>query len=305
LRPAESLALVLLSLIWGSSFLFTKVVVAEVPPFTLVAGRLLVPAVLLFGLLRVSGYRLAAGRTVWAAMIFMGVANNVIPFSLITWAQQHIDSSLAAILVSTLPLFTAIIAHFWIGEPLTRARTLGVLVGFAGAVTIVGADLRNLASADTLGELAVLAGSLGYAVSTTFARGFLRGQPPQFLAFGQMAMAAVFATPLALAVDQPLHLELGAKVALAWVALGVVNTGLAYLIFFWLVQRVTVVQISLVSYLIPVTATFLGWVVLGERLGASALAGFALVILGVLIVNRAGLRAVSDSRVVSEPTTRA
>jgi drug/metabolite transporter (DMT)-like permease len=277
--------LVVLGCIWGNSFLFTKVTVEEVPPLTLVEGRLLLAGAVLLLMMRGLGLSLSLTPRLWAAITFMGVVNNVIPFALITWGQQHIDSSLAAILNATMPLFTVVIAPLWIKEPLTGERAAGVLIGFAGVFVLLGADLGAIAESSTLGQLAVIGASLGYATGTVFARRYLQERPPVVFAAGQMVVASALLLPVALAADRPFDLHTSAKAALAWTALGVVSSGLAYIIYFWLIQRIAAMQLSLVAYVIPMVAVFTGWLVLDERLGASSFGGLLLIVLGVFIVN--------------------
>jgi len=277
--------LVILSCIWGNSFLFTKVTVEEVPPLTLVEGRLLLAGAVLLLLMRGLGLSLSLTPRLWAAITFMGLVNNVIPFALITWGQQHIDSSLAAILNGTMPLFTVAIAPLWIKEPLTGERAAGVLIGFAGVFVLLGPDLGAIAESSTLGQLAVIGASLCYATGAVFARRYLQERQPVVFATSQMVVASALLLPVALAVDTPFDLRVSAKAALAWTALGVLSSGLAYIIFFWLIQRIAAMQLSLVAYLIPLVAVFMGWLVLDERLGANSFSGLALIVLGVFIVN--------------------
>ena len=275
--------LVLLSFVWGNSFLFTKVVVEEVPPFTLVEGRFLLSTAVLLLLMRVLGLSLSLSRGLWAAVAFMGLVNNAIPFVLLTWGQEHIDSSLAAILQSTVPLFTVVFAPLWIKERLTLERAVGMLIGFAGVFVLIGADLGAVGQSSTLGQLAVVVASAGYAAGTVFARRYLQDRPPVVFAAGQMTVASALLLPLALAVDRHFDLHPSTKVALAWIALGVVSSGLGYVAFFWLVQRLEALQVSLVAYLIPMVAVVMGWLVLDERLGANSFGGLALIVLGVFV----------------------
>ncbi|MDH5200675.1 MAG: EamA family transporter [Candidatus Bathyarchaeota archaeon] len=285
MRLPPLLMLVILSCIWGNSFLFTKVTVEEVPPLTLVEGRLLLAGAVLLLLMRGLGLSLSLTPRLWAAITFMGLVNNVIPFALITWGQQHIDSSLAAILNGTMPLFTVAIAPLWIKEPLTGERAAGVLIGFAGVFVLLGPDLGAIAESSTLGQLAVIGASLCYATGAVFARRYLQERQPVVFATSQMVVASALLLPVALAVDTPFDLRVSAKAALAWTALGVLSSGLAYIIFFWLIQRIAAMQLSLVAYLIPLVAVFMGWLVLDERLGANSFSGLALIVLGVFIVN--------------------
>lgn len=288
MRPSHLAVLILLSVIWGSAFMLVKVSLEEVPPLTLVAGRLAGGALFLVVAILVTGRSLIQSRQAWAAFALLGVVTNVFPFTMLAWGQQHIDSSLAAILVATMPLSTVIFAHYLIRERLTIDRAVGVLVGFAGVFVLIGGDLRDLADSSTLGQLAVIGGVVGYGIGTVLARRFLQDADPVVVAAGQMLVGAAIMAPVALAVDQPFDLAISVKVGLAWVTLGVVSSAIAYLFFYWLLRRVTATQASMVSYLIPITAVILGALVLDERLAATSFAGLALIIAGVWVVNGGG-----------------
>ena len=285
MRLQDIASLFALSLIWGSAFMLVKVALDDLEPLTLVAGRLFGAAVFLVLVLLVTRRSLPRPGRVWYPFIVLGLLNNVYPFTLLTWGQQHIDSSLAAILVSSMALWTAVLAHFWIDERLTLDRSLGLIIGFAGVIVLIGADLRDITDSSTLGQLAIVAGVLGYAFGTVYVRGFLTERDAVVTATGQTIVAATVMAPLALAVDAPFDIDLSTKTALAWLTLGVVSSGIAYLIYFRLIRNVTATQAALVGYLIPVTAVFLGAFVLDERLGVNSFAGLALIILGVWVVS--------------------
>jgi drug/metabolite transporter (DMT)-like permease len=284
-RPLHLAALVTLSVIWGSAFMLVKVVLEEVPPLTLVAGRLAGAVLFLTAVVALTRHAFPRTRQAWKAFLILGVGNNVWPFTLLTWGQQHIDSSLAATLTASMTLSTAVLAHVWIKERLTPDRALGLLVGFAGVFVLIGADLRDITSSSTLGQLAVIGGVQGYAFGTVFARRYLQDADSAATAAGQTLVGGLLMLPVALGADRPFDLHLGARHAIAWATLGVLASGAAYLLFFWLIRHVTATQASTVSYLIPITAVFLGALVLDERLGANSFAGLALVILGVWLVN--------------------
>lgn len=288
MKPADATLLLVLGLIWGSAFAMNDVVVEEVGPFTIVAGRLLLAAILLAGgaLLFRAG---APPRSAWGVLLVLAVLNNVVPFTLITWAQEHITSSLAATLNATMPLMTFVVAAAAGTERPTPDRALGVAIGFAGAIVLIGPDLTDITSSNALGDLAVLGGSAGYAVSTVIAREKLHGDPTA-LASGQMFFGALIAVPLALAVDGPPDLAISMEASLSWIALGALSSGIAYVIFFALVQRITATSISLVSYLIPIVATVVGWAVLDEDIGVNLFVGLALIIAGMVLVNGAARR---------------
>ena len=285
MRPHQLLMLVVLSIIWGSAFTLVEVVLEDVPPLTLVAGRLTGAFLFLGSAFLISGRSFPRDMASWRAFVFLGVVNNCFPFILLTWGQDRIDSSLAAILVASMPLSTVLLAHFWISERLTIDRALGVLVGLAGVFVLVGADLRDITGSGTLGQLAVVGGAVGYSTGTVYARRHLRNADIIVTAAGQTLVAATIMIPLALVVDTPFGLSVSPKTALAWAALGVFPSGIAYLIFFRLVRQVSATQASMVTYLIPVTAILLGVFVLDESVSSGSFGGLALIILGIWVVN--------------------
>lgn len=287
MRLKEWGAFVLLGLIWGSSFLWIKIAVAETGPFMLVTFRLLFG---LAGLLAVMALRRQAwprDRRALLAFLFMGFINTALPFTLITWGETLIDSSLASILNGTVPLFTIILAHFWLrDEKITLPRLAGLFVGFLGMVVLVSRDLGPEALRGSVwGQIAVIAASISYATAITFSRKHLRGQPPVLqatmvllFASGMMAVA----TPL---VEQPLNLpETGVGwFAIAW--LGLLGSCAAYLLFFYLINAWGPTRASLVTYIFPVIGLLLGIIFLKEPADWRLLAGSALIVGGIVVVN--------------------
>jgi drug/metabolite transporter (DMT)-like permease len=288
-KPGELLMLLLLGLIWGSSFLFIKLGVAEVPPLLLAEIRVTSATLLLLAVLRWRGQGLPRDRRFWAQLALVGLINNVLPFTLIPWGEQHIASGLASILNATMPLFTVLLAHFWsINERLNLSRVTGVAVGFVGVLVLIGADLADLTRASTQGELAVIAAAVCYAIATIYARRHLHGHPPMLLATGQLSMAALWLLPLVAIGVRPLP-PMPSPIALGSIlTLGLLGSGIAYLIYYWLIARITATQLSLVTYLLPITAVFWGAALLGERVGAQTFAGMALILAGIMLVNGAG-----------------
>lgn len=288
MRPQHLAVLLVLSVIWGSAFMLVKVILEDVPSLTLVAGRVGVAAACLVVVIAATGRTFRNAGVAWRDYLVMGLANTAGPFVLLTWGQERVDSSLAAILVASLPLFTVVLAHYWVDERLTIDGLVGVLVGFAGVFLLIGGDLRDLTGSSTLGELAVIAASFGYAVGTVYSRRYLREADPPVIAAGQMLVATAVIAPLALAIDRPFDLALSLKVALAWATLGLLASAVAYLLFYWLIQRITATQASMVSYLIPIWAVLLGSLVLDEELASTSIGGLALIIAGVWVVNGGG-----------------
>jgi len=277
--------LLMLGMLWGSSYLFIKVTVAEVPPLTLVAGRLSLSAVMLWLLLRVLGRSMPRSRSLWGTYAVMGFFSGTLPYVLISWGEQYIPSSLAALLQATMPIFTVILAYFLADdERMTWRRALGVAIGFAGVGILMLPDLRQGLQANLLGQLAVVASSLSYAWAAIFARKRLHGQSPLASTTGQVTAGALFTLPLSLLIDQPFHLSPSLPAVAGWLGLIILGTVVAYIIYYELLERTSATFVSTVTYIIPINGFILGWLVLSEPLTSSLLGSSALILLGVLLV---------------------
>jgi len=278
-------ALVALGSVWGASFLFIKVVVDETAPIELATGRIFFGAVALAPIVWLRGLRLSGRPWVLRDLLVVAIFSTAVPFPLISWAELHIDTGIASVLNSTMPLWTAIFASiFLVDEHLTPLTVAGLLVGFGGVAVLSGGDLTNLQQASLLGHLAVVGAAACYGVGAVFARARLQAEDRVTLAAMQLIMVALLLAPLSLAVDGAPALHLSTKAWLAWLTLGVVNTGLANVVYYWLIQRVGSVRSSLVTYIIPTVGLLLGATVLGEDLGLNALLGTALIVVGVATV---------------------
>jgi drug/metabolite transporter (DMT)-like permease len=277
----------LLGLIWGSSFLFIKIGVETLPPFTLVTLRLLFGAVFLAAVIVAAREPLPRDRTVYRHLAILGVLSIFIPFTLITWGEQHIDSGLAAILNATTPLFTIVVASLALhDEPITVNRVLGLLVGFTGVVVIVSRGLGGAADGSSIyGELAVALASLSYGFGAVYARRNVHGIRPMTIGLGQVASGLLITAPLAILVDQPFGLSLEPDAIFAVVWLGVLGSGVAYLIFYRILAHWGATRASLVTYLLPIVGVALGVAVRDEPIDARIIGGTVLVIGGVALVN--------------------
>jgi drug/metabolite transporter (DMT)-like permease len=288
----------ILSLIWGSSFLFIRIGVEHVPPFQLVFVRTAIAAIGLNIVVLLRGRRLPTDRRRIADLLFLGIVNTVFPFALITWGETHIESGLASVLQGTAALFTMVIAHFaFADERITPRKIAGLLIGFLGVVVLAGrsASVEHAGGDPTLyllGQLAIVTASLCYAIGGTFSRKTIQNRlEPIVVAAGAMTVAAVatgvitFATPY-LGGPPPvdlLQLEPGALGAI--LTLGLVNTFIAYIIFYSLVAALGAARTSMITYVIPVVGLVLGAVFLGERLDARLILGAAMIVGSILIVN--------------------
>ena len=274
-----------LAMLWGSSYLFIKIVVSEVPAFTLVAGRLTLATVIMWGILRFSGLSMPRSRRIWEGYAVLGFFNVALPFSLISWGEQYIPSGLAALLQATTPIFAVILAQFLTDDDrITPAKIIGVLIGFVGVGVLMLPDLRQGLQASLLGQLAVVGSSLCYAGATIFARSRLRGQPPLVSATGQLTMGAAAILPASLLIDRPVHLSPSLPVLASWLGLVILGTVSAYFVYFTLLDRARATFVTTVTYIIPINGLILGALVLHERLDVTTLGSLALVLLGVLVV---------------------
>lgn len=286
------LLLGVLSLLWGGSFFFIGIAVRELPPLTIVASRVALAALVLLPALHVMGQHLPRERKIWLAFFGMGLLNNAIPFTLIVWGQSQIPSGLASILNATTPISTAIVAHvFTSDEKLTANRLLGVLLGLAGVAVMLGADLLGGLGQNIAAQAACLLATLSYACAGVFGRRFRRMPvPPPVTAGGQLIASTIMLLPLAALVDKPWTLALpGWPVLAALLALAVLSTALAYVIFFR-VMAAAGSNVNLVTLLVPVSAILLGVLVLGETLLPRHLLGFGIIALGLLAIDGRMLR---------------
>ncbi len=288
MRLREWGMLLALATLWGGSFFFNAVAVRELPPFTFVWLRVAVAAATLLVVLRLLGQRMPSERRIWAAFFGMGLLNNALPFVLIVWGQQHIASGLASILNATTPLFTVLVAHrLTPDEKLTPLKLSGVVVGFAGAVFMIGPDaLAELGVAITA-QLACLAAALTYAFAGIFGRRFKRmGIAPLTTAAGQVSASTVLLLPLVILVDQPWALSVPQPATWAAVlGVGVLSTALAYVLYFRILAVAGATNLLLVTFLIPVSAILLGWLVLGETLQPKHVVGMALIGVGLACID--------------------
>jgi drug/metabolite transporter (DMT)-like permease len=280
--------LVALSVLWGGSFFFVGVAVAEIPPLTLVALRVGLAAAMLWAALPLLGVAAPRGARAWGAIAAMGVLNNAIPFSLIVWAQQTLPSGLAAILNATTPLWGVLVAHALTAEEkATPARIGGVLLGFAGVAAMMGADMLGGGVAAGLATGAMLAATLSYAFAGVWGRRFRAlGVAPMQAAVGQVTCSAALMLPLALVVERPWGLAVPSGAAVASVlGLAALSTALAYVLYFRILALAGAVNLLLVTFLVPVSAILLGTLALGEALLPRHLLGMALIGAGLAVID--------------------
>lgn len=276
----------LLALIWGATFLVAELALVELSPLWLVLLRVGIAASVLLVVMRVQGVRVALTPVLLSSFLVMGLLNNVVPFTLIFWSQTMIDSSLAAILNATMPFWTVVMAHLATrDERMTPAKLTGILLGIAGVAVMIGPSALAGLGAAVLPQLAILLATFSYALAILFGRRF-RGLPPMAVALGQLTASACVMLVLVLASEPvPAFLALSPVTWAAVLALAVVGTGFAYILYFSILASAGATNLSLVTLLIPVTAVVLGSVVLGERLTVPQFSGMLLILLGLAVID--------------------
>lgn len=283
------LLLMALVAMWGSSFMFNRIAIDTLPPWTIVAGRICLAAIVLTVIVYAVGKRLPALGKTWAPFVLIAVIGNAMPFYLITWGQQSIESALAGILMAIMPLTTLVLAHFLIaGEHLTRQRATGFAIGFAGIVLLMGPAALAGIGGDVvriISQLAVLGGALCYALQSVLTRLIIKGDI-MVSAAATLIVATIIVLPVALWQDQSWTLSPSAASAAAVVWLGIGPTALATVLYFMLIRSAGPTFMSLVNYLSPCVALVLGLLVMGETPRVTAYFGLALILAGIAWTQR-------------------
>ncbi len=292
---AQSWALLLLlSLIWGGSFLFVGIAIKELPPLLIVLARVAMAAAILIPFHLLFLGPLPRDARTWISCGGMSVMNNVLPFTAIAWGQQYIESGLASVINATTPMFAVASLALFGMEPMTMRKIIGIIVGIIGVIVLQGADFQNLGP-QMLGILAVVFASVCYGVSSPWSKKRLMGIPPLTTATCQLTISAlIMATIVGLFAEPSHYASASSQTWLALVLLAALSTSCAYLLFFRIIQRAGPAFVSLVTMVIPISAIALGYIFLGERLDThefigAAVIGLALIIIDGRLLKRPGL----------------
>ena len=284
--PRAWAELLLLAMIWGGSFISNRLALNEVPVLTTVAFRVAGACILLWVYVRLRRLPVPRSPRIWLAFLVMGLLNNALPFTLITWGQLTIPSGLAAIVNASTAIFGVLVAALaFRDERLTARRLTGVLLGFAGVAVAIGLHAFATLNLASLPQLALVAAAISYALAAVFARRMLGGLPPQVAAAGMLTGSSLLMLPTALWIDGPPVLTHGAQV---WGALGylaIISTAGAYLLYYRVLGMAGAGNLSLVTLLTAPVAIVMGALILNEALPLRAYAGFALIALGLLIID--------------------
>ncbi|MEP0909326.1 DMT family transporter [Leptolyngbya sp. GB1-A1] len=277
--------LITLSVLWGGSFLFIKLALTELPPFTIVFSRVSLAAIVLTFWVWISGQPLLRSLQQWQEFLVMGALNNLIPFSLIAWGQTQINSSLAAILNATTPIFAVILAH-WLtqDERLTPDRFAGTVLGLGGVVVLMSPQALSQFNLTNLAQLAILGAACSYGLAGIYGKRF-RSLSPPVAAAGMLIGTSVMMLPLVLIIDRPWTLAPDSIAVFSILGLSLLSTALAYLIYFQLLATAGSTNLLLVTFLIPISALVLGVLVLKEQVQWTEVIGMGLIFLGLIAID--------------------
>jgi drug/metabolite transporter (DMT)-like permease len=278
--------MLLLALIWGGSFLSIRVALDEITPLTSVAHRTTWAMLVLWVVIAAMRIPLPRDPKIWFSFLVMGLLNNVIPFTLMAWGQLHIESGLTSILNAFTAVVGVVIASlFFADERITLRKGIGVILGFFGVAVAIGLDNFRSFDLRSMAQLAVIGGTVAYAIAGVWARKRLVGMPPQMAAAGMLTGSTVIMLPLVYFIEGPLTFDLQPRTMLAIGYYAIIATAFAYLLYYRVLAMAGSGNLMLVTLLVAPLAITLGAVVLDEKLGANAYLGFGILALGLIILD--------------------
>ncbi len=289
LKLKDWFAFILLGVIWSSSFMWIKIALQEIDPVTLVAFRVIFG--LIFGVAVIALRRIKVPRELksWIPLLILGITNIAVPFFLISWGERTVDSSVAAILDSTVPLFTILIAHFLLSDDkMTVPKVLGLLLGFTGVIVLLSKDIGESTST-VLGQGAVVLASLFYAGSGVYVRRTTQNVPAILRSMGPLLSASFIMWIAVFMTENPVQMP---ALGLTWVSLlflGVIGSGFAFVLAFYLIHEIGPTRTSMVTYIFPLGGVTLGVIFLHEQITWELIAGGILIIMSLAVANRDSL----------------
>lgn len=282
MSPLHVFELLLLAAIWGASFLFMRVAAPQMGPIWLIEFRVLVAGLALLPILARAG-KLDELRRFWKPLLILGIINSALPFILLAYATIYLPAGLTAILNATAPLFGVVVAFFWLGERLTLARGLGFILGFAGVIILIGWENESGAILPITAVTAALLAAIFYAFGAPYARLKLADTAPLSVATGSQLSAALFLFP-ALPFSAPQSAPSTAAVLLA-LALALLSTAFAYILYFHLIQNAGASKALTVTYLVPLFAMIWSFLFLAEPITPAMITGCAFILAGTAVAN--------------------
>ena len=265
--------------------MFNEIALLQLLPFQIVTARVCLAALLLWLYIWFTRNPVRLDKSQVKSLMIMAAINNVIPFLLIAWGQTHINSGLTSILNTTVPLFAVVLAHFLtLDEKITGNKIAGVVIGFLGVVVLVGPNALLGEQNKLLGQLAVLAASVSYALSSIFGKR-LKNISPVLTSASSLTAASIYMLIMCWWFNVPLHTSVTSQTIMAVIMLAVFSTACAYLLYFRILAQAGATNITLVAFLIPISAIILGVVFLDESLSINAMAGMILIFGGLIVID--------------------
>lgn len=293
---------VILCGIWGSTWLFIKLGLADLPPLTFAGIRFVIACTILFSLIRIRRIPLPRERRDWVLLAVSGILSFGFNYGLVFWGEQYISSGLAAVLQSTLPAFGLVFAHFHLpAERLSWKRIAGVVLGIVGVGVVFSNQLTIAGTRALAGCIALILSAMFAAYSNVLVKAYGRKLNPAVLSAGQMFFGLLLLLAVGIPLEgNPLHFHWTPKAVIAMLYLAIVGSVIAFLLYYWLVLKIDVTKSMLIALVTPVVAVILGMIVLDEEFGWRTLAGGAMIISGIgLIVVRKAKKKEPDEEVMT------
>ncbi len=284
MNQKDWLLLISISFMWGGSFYFNSILIQSVGPWTLTAGRVTIGALALWVYIVLSGRKIPTDPALWRFYLLLGFIAYALPFTAIAWGQLQISGGLASIINAMNPITILVITHFWPGgEKATPVKFFGVLIGFAGVALLTVPKLQAGAIDEVLAYLSVFSATICYAIGFNIVRR-LKDHPPVITAAGALSGAALTSILIA-GFLEGVPASFKQEEILALLGIGLISTSLAFSIMYYLLPRIGPVNFSIVTFMVPVTAIFLGVSLLGESLETIQLIGMSVIFLGLLFID--------------------
>lgn len=276
--------LALLSLVWGATFFFNAILVNEIGPWTLTAGRTTIGAIGIWIFAFSTGQKVPTDWRLWRFYCLLGIFNYMLPFTVIAWGQLHITGGLASIINALNPMTILIVTHFWPGgERATKVKFFGIVLGFIGVAILTIPKLQSGSWDEVLGYLAVFSATIFYAIAFNIVRR-VKDHPPLVNAASSLTGAAILSVILALSIEG-VPSDMSSSALYAMLGIGTLSTAIAFSVMFYLLPVIGGVNFSTVTFMVPVSAIFLGTTILGERIEIIQLAGMAVIFFGLLFID--------------------
>jgi len=280
--------MLLLALVFGSSFMFTNIGVSEIPPLTVAAGRVSVAALVFLILRFLSGQHLKTDRTGWLAVVGCGLFGNAIPFTLITWGQLRVEAGLTAILMAIIPLATLVMAHFLtVDEKMGIRKFFGVLLGLAGVVVLMGWESLTTVGANVLQQIAIVVATVCYALNAILTKQLVK-LPRLAVSAWMMVVASLALVPLSMIVDQPWHLSPNSSAIISVIILGLGPTAFALWMIILIIDRQGASFLAQINFFVPVFGVLLAATFLNEVLPTSGYIALAFILAGIALSRNRG-----------------